>query len=78
ITNPDQQDLIRDFRKYFSIYQENKDLLLLGGYKEGGDPELDKAIKLYNKMVGYIRQRPDDKCDLDGARVALVEVLNAS
>ncbi|MGA0346022.1 MAG: FliI/YscN family ATPase [Alphaproteobacteria bacterium] len=78
ITNPEQQDLIREFRKYFSIYQENKDLLLLGGYKEGGDPELDKAIKLYNKMVGYIRQRPDDKCDLDGARVALVEVLNAS
>jgi len=78
ITNPDQQDLIRDFRKYFSIYQENKDLLLLGGYKEGGDPELDKAIKLYDKMVGYIRQRPDEKCDLDGARVALVEILNAS
>ena len=34
-------------KKYFSIYQENKDLVLMGGYNSGQNEEIDKAIELF-------------------------------
>ena len=77
ITDLEQQRDIREFRKYYALYQENKDLLLLGGYKEGSDPELDKAIKLYSQMMDFIKQGPEEKFDMASSVTSLAGVLHA-
>lgn len=77
ITSLDHQKEIREFRKYYALYQENKDLLLLGGYKEGSDPELDKAIKIYSKMMDFVSQSPEEKCDMASSVASLTGVLHA-
>ncbi len=46
----------RKFRRYLSLWEENRDLMLLGGYQAGQDPELDVAFQLHSSMVGYIAQ----------------------
>ena len=76
ITSVEQQNNIREFRKYYSIYQENKDLLLLGGYKQGSDLEMDKAITLYDQMSKYIVQAPDEKCNIEDSIKVLSGVFN--
>ena len=43
-------------KKYFSIYQENKDLVLMGGYNSGQNEEIDKAIELWPKICELIKQ----------------------
>ncbi len=77
IASSEQQSEIREFRKYYALYQENKDLLLLGGYKEGSDPELDKAIKIHSKMMDFFRQGPEEKCDMASSVNGLSGVLHA-
>ncbi len=43
-------------KKYFSIYQENKDLVLMGGYNSGQNEEIDKAIEMWPKICELIKQ----------------------
>ncbi len=43
-------------KKMFSIYKENKDLVLMGGYTQGQNEEIDKAIELWPKICELIKQ----------------------
>ncbi len=44
------------FKKYLSLYEKNKDLILLGAYAKGNDPTLDKAILAKDKIREYLIQ----------------------
>lgn len=54
---PEQQmnDMLL-FKKYLSLYEKNKDFILLGAYAKGSDPNLDKAIHARDKIREYIEQ----------------------
>lgn len=43
-------------KKYLSLYEKNKDLILLGAYQRGSDPNLDKAIALREGIRNFITQ----------------------
>lgn len=49
-----QQSLL--LKKYLSIYEKNKDLVLLGAYTRGTDKNLDKAIAFREAIRDYIAQ----------------------
>jgi len=46
----------RKLRKIVSVYQENQDLLLMGGYVQGQDADLDLAVQVWPKIVGFLHQ----------------------
>ncbi|WP_454782530.1 flagellar protein export ATPase FliI [Legionella sp. WA2022007384] len=54
---PEQQinDMLL-FKKYLSLYEKNKDFILLGAYAKGSDPNLDKAIQARDKIREYMEQ----------------------
>jgi flagellum-specific ATP synthase len=43
-------------KKYLSLYEKNKDLILLGAYVKGTDAQLDKAIFFRDKIRDFIAQ----------------------
>lgn len=49
------------FRSIYSKYQENKDVIQLGIYKQGSDEELDIAIMLHDKLMGFLSQDIDEQ-----------------
>ena len=46
----------RVFRKFITLYLENRDLILMGGYTQGKDPDLDLAVSLWPNLIAHIRQ----------------------
>ena len=52
-----------EFRKYLSKYNENKDLILMGGYMQGQDLDLDKAVALWPEMLNFLKQGEGEICD---------------
>lgn len=44
------------FKQLFSKYQQSLDLLAIGAYVPGGDPELDLAIRLYPQIEAFLQQ----------------------
>ena len=48
-------------RNMISVYQQNQDLLLIGAYKSGSNPELDQAIRHMDVINRLLQQSVDTK-----------------
>ncbi len=71
ITNETLQKNAQKFRRLVSLYMENRDLILMGGYTSGQDPELDEAVALWPKLMGHIQQAETQKADFTTSKDAL-------
>jgi flagellum-specific ATP synthase len=49
-------DLARRFRALYSRYQKSRDLIQVGAYMSGSDPQLDEAIRLQPGMEAFLQQ----------------------
>ncbi|MFC7704898.1 FliI/YscN family ATPase [Plastorhodobacter daqingensis] len=59
-------------RRYVSLYQENRDLMLMGGYAPGQDGDLDMAVALWPRILQFVRQQPDERADFGQSIAALL------
>lgn len=48
-------------RHIMSLYQENQDLISIGAYKKGSNPELDAALEKMPKINAFLQQTVDSK-----------------
>ena len=64
------------FRKHISSYIENKDLLLMGGYTQGQDKDLDEAILMWPKLIDYISQSNSEKSDYEKSKTQLLKLYS--
>ena len=55
----EERDLVLQLKKLISTFEETKDLRLLGGWKPGVDPQLDKAVETVPAIYDAIAQTPD-------------------
>jgi flagellum-specific ATP synthase len=65
------------FRRLWSAYEENRDLLLMGAYVPGSDAALDEAIARREAMLEFLRQAPSERIPLETARGSLIEAFGA-
>jgi flagellum-specific ATP synthase len=56
LIEPAQFELVRRFKQTFSRYQRNRDLISVGAYAAGNDPQLDEAIALHPRMEAFLQQ----------------------
>lgn len=61
IVSDEQQKLALVFKKLYSLYEKNQDLINVGAYKKGSDPEVDMAITLFPHLQEYLTQAADEK-----------------
>jgi flagellum-specific ATP synthase len=61
------------FRRLWSAYEENRDLVLMGAYAPGNDTLVDEALARRDAMLGFLRQAPDTRVDYATARICLLE-----
>jgi flagellum-specific ATP synthase len=73
VVDSDQALAARNFRRLWSVYEENRDLLLMGAYAPGNDPVLDTAIARREEMLDFIRQEAGHRITLSDSRNLLVE-----
>jgi len=56
LVNGDDLRLANKLRRLWSVYQQNADLVQVGAYEAGSNPELDDAIRLREQMLTFLRQ----------------------
>jgi flagellum-specific ATP synthase len=66
---------VHQFKRMMSRYQRNRDLIAVGAYTAGNDPEIDQAIERYPWLEQYLQQGIDVRVDYPGAVAALASVL---
>jgi flagellum-specific ATP synthase len=65
------------FKKYLSLYEKNKDLILLGAYAKGSDPMLDKAIIVRDKIKDYMMQGMNERVNHEDSVMQLSQLASA-
>ena len=56
LLNPDALKRANRMRRLWSLFQQNQDLIQVGAYVAGSNPELDQAIKLRPALEHFLRQ----------------------
>jgi flagellum-specific ATP synthase len=75
IVSQPQQKNAQTLRKYLSKYNENKDLVLMGGYVQGQDPDLDQALALWPEILKFLHQDENEVCDFETSHDQLSKLL---
>jgi len=52
-------------RDLLAAYQDSEDLINVGAYSKGTNPRVDKAIKIYDELINFLRQSQDDEVKAD-------------
>ena len=69
---------VRQFRRLVSLYLDNRDLVMMGGYVQGQDADLDVALQMWPQLVDHIMQPATQKADFDSSRHALLALLGGN
>jgi FliI/YscN family ATPase len=56
LADPDHLTAARKLRAALAIYDESKDLIDLGAYTAGSNPQLDSVIQLRPEIIDFLRQ----------------------
>ena len=75
VVPPGHFELARDFRATWSLYQKSSDLIQVGAYVSGSDPQLDEAIRLYPGMQRFLQQGMSIPAPLDESVAAMAAAL---
>ena len=76
IVSDEQIKLAKHFKKLVSIYQESRDLVLMGGYTKGQDSSIDEAHEMWPKIVDFIKQDQNLKATFDESIKELKLLIN--
>lgn len=68
----------RRLKSLWSHYQRSRDLVAVGAYVAGSDPETDLAIAVLPQISRFLRQDVSERCDLEASRQALARLATSS
>ena len=74
---PDDMKMANKFRRMWSLYQQNQDLIQVGAYEMGSNPTLDEAIRLREVMENFLCQDMHQGHDADTTREEIRTLLGA-
>jgi flagellum-specific ATP synthase len=71
-----ENKLITYARKMLSIYQDMSEMIRLGAYKKGTDPDVDLSILYFNKIEDFLKQLPNERGLMEESYKKLAEILS--
>ena len=77
LVNDEHRAAALAFRKGWSLYQRNKDLVSVGAYQSGSDPAIDRAIKMNPMQSAFLQQSMGENISMDLSGEQLQKLTNA-
>lgn len=73
---PEVQAASRELQRLLAAYRRAEDLINIGAYAEGTNPDIDRAIRLRDKTRDFLTQAIDEGVSLDQSRQQLVQLMS--
>ncbi|HZP05947.1 MAG TPA: FliI/YscN family ATPase [Terracidiphilus sp.] len=64
VSTPEHREQAALVRKLLAVYARSEDLVRIGAYKPGADPELDRALRAREALRSFMMQTTDERVDL--------------
>lgn len=78
LISSEELDQVRRFKMLYSRYQRSRDLINVGAYVRGTDPQLDEAILLHPHLESFLRQGINERVGVSQSRQSLSALLGGS
>jgi flagellum-specific ATP synthase len=75
IVDASHLQMVREVRRLYSLYQQNRDLISVGAYQPGSDPRIDKAIEKNPAILDFLQQDMDESVDMNRSLSELSALL---
>src|SRR6185312_10588252 len=74
----DEQKLVLRARQPLAVYEDMGELIRLGAYKAGTNPEVDEAVRLYPQLEAFLAQAKTERAVLSEGYGALSAILGGA
>jgi flagellum-specific ATP synthase len=71
VVEREQMRAAQKFRQVYSAYRQQRDLIAVGAYQKGSDPQTDRAIAMWPRLRDFLQQEVDEPMPLNSAVEAL-------
>jgi flagellum-specific ATP synthase len=68
----------RRIKQLISAHTRSRDMVAMGAYMQGSDPDLDAALRLWPYIQTFLQQESHQVADLEGSVTALSSIARAS
>jgi flagellum-specific ATP synthase len=75
VTSRDHQSLVIEMTRLMAAYRDAEDLIQIGAYVKGRNPDVDRAIALMPRIRDYLCQHTHEDATLEASINALGQVL---
>jgi flagellum-specific ATP synthase len=73
----DENIIVRQSRRLMAAYSNMEELIRLGAYRAGSDPEVDEAIRYHDALEAFLSQNQSEGCSLEDGYNQLADILAA-
>lgn len=77
-SDPEFWPVVQKARAALSTYGDMEELIRLGAYKIGSNPEVDEAIKLFPLLDEFLRQSKKESTSMSDSYIRLAEIMASS
>jgi flagellum-specific ATP synthase len=78
LATPEQKQAVQKVRETMSAYQRSEDLINLGAYTGGSNPQLDAAIRVRPQLIEFLKQEASANSPFDQTLVQLQALARAT
>jgi flagellum-specific ATP synthase len=75
---PEQTGLVARARRLIATYEDMAELIRLGAYRRGADPQVDEAIRDYPALEAFLAQSKTELTTLDESLAALRNIVGVA
>jgi flagellum-specific ATP synthase len=76
LLDPADLKMANRFRRLWSLYQQNQDLISVGAYEKGASVDIDEAIELRQQLEEFLRQDMHTSTDFETTRKAIRQLMS--
>jgi flagellum-specific ATP synthase len=73
--SPAENELVGRARALIAQYEDMAEMIRLGAYRRGSDPQVDEAIRYNPDLERFLSQGKTERADLAGSYQQLAEIL---
>lgn len=78
IVSERHMELSGSIRRMMAVYSEAEDLINIGAYRRGANPEIDRAVELHPQIQDFLRQGVSDRCTYDETLEMMASIIRGS
>ena len=78
VISEEHKDWSARVKEWMALYRQVEDLLNLGAYQRGANPKVDTAIAVHDRIDALLRQKIEERGDLDATLAQLRSIIRSA